>query len=161
VTWAKFGAEYADELANAQVSDAGFRLHTEGLMFLYRVEAPRMRIPKTVVRRFAGSPDYETAIKELLALGLWKDRGDAWEVVHSAEVVRQSLAAQRGKRDRDKAAQREHRKREKAARKDRGVSADVGAEVSGGVSGDTDSQTDSYPEVPTNGVKRPLPVVAQ
>jgi hypothetical protein len=143
MTWSKYGAEYSDELANAGVSDAAFRTHTEAIGWLYRVEDLKLRIPKHLVRRFAGSDEYDHAAKELTDLGLWRDRGDAWELVHHADVVRQSIQAQRQKRDRDKRAQQAKRDRAAAASKARSasVSADVPADVSHRISGDTDRQT--------------------
>ena len=54
----------------AVVTIASHRTHTEAIGWLYRVEDTGLRIPKTIVRRFAGSEGYETAIRELLLAGL-------------------------------------------------------------------------------------------
>ena len=148
MTWSKYGSEYSDELANAGVSDAAYRTHTEAIGWLYRVENLKLRIPKHLVRRFAGSDDYEAAVKELTGLGMWRDRTDTWEVIHHADVIRQSIQAQRQKRDRDKRAQQARRDRAATAAKGRSANGRVSADVSARVIGDTDSQTDSYPSAP-------------
>jgi hypothetical protein len=139
MTWAKYGAEYNDELANAGVSDAAYRTHSEGIAWLYLIEASRLRIPKNLVRRFAGSPDYELAIKELVDIGYWRDRNDAWEIIHHAGVIRQSIEAQKQLRERNKRAQKAHRTR---TAKPPPVSGDVSADISDAVSDSSDRQTD-------------------
>ena len=161
MTWAKYSTEFGDELAHAGLSDSAYRTHSEAIAYLYRLEDTKLRIPKAVVRRFAGSPDYELAIKELLAAGFWRDRGDAWEVVHHGDVIRQGIAAQRQKRERDKRAQREHRKRNTPPGTAPDVSADISDDVSAAVSGDTINQTTCFPPGTTNGVKRADPAVAK
>jgi hypothetical protein len=65
MTWAKYGSEYSDEIANAGLTDAAYRTHTEAIGWLYRIEDLKLRIPKHLLRRFAGSADYDTAVKEL------------------------------------------------------------------------------------------------
>ena len=111
MTWAKYGHEFWDECAMAGLSDAATRTHAEAIGWLYRLEDTSCRIPKHLVRRFAGSPDYERAAADLVAAGFWADLGEAWEVRHHREVIRQSIAAQRRKRDQDAARQRRHRQK--------------------------------------------------
>ena len=155
MTWSKYGSEYSDEIANACLSDAAYRTHTEAIGWVYRIEDLKLRIPKHLVRRFAGSDDYELAVKELAEAGFWRDRGDTWEIVHHADVIRQSIQAQRQKRDRDKRAQQARRKRVAAAPEPGSVSGDVSADISAGVIGDTDSQTDrSFPSAPRTQQRR-------
>jgi len=129
MTWSKYGSEYSDELANSGVSDAAYRTHTEAIGWLYRVEDLKLRIPKHLVRRFAGSEEHEAAAKELADLGIWRDHGDTWEIIHHAEVIRSSVQAQRQKRDRDKRAQSARRKRVSGAAEAGPVSGDVSADV--------------------------------
>jgi hypothetical protein len=129
VTYANKGTEFPDDCARAGLSDAAYRTHDEAIVWLYRVEETSLRIPKHLVRRFAGSDDFETAIKELVEIGFWRDRGDAWQVVHHSDVIRQRLAAQMAKRARDRRAQRNHRKRNKKPDARAGVSADISADV--------------------------------
>lgn len=131
MTWTKLGSEYSDELAAAGLSDSAYRTHTEAIGWCYHLEDTRLRIPKHLVRRFAGSDCYEAAAKELADAGYWRDLGDAWEIRHHADVIRQSILAQRQKRDRDKRAQAARRKRVSAAPDVSGdVSADPAAESS-------------------------------
>jgi hypothetical protein len=143
MTWAKFSTEFGDELARAALGDAAFRTHSEAIGWLYRLESTDLRIPKQLVRRFAGSPDYEVGIKELTAAGFWRDRGDAWEIVHHAAIIRQSIQQQRDYNERNRRAQRAHRKRKADERSK--VSDDVSAYVSDAVSGNTYIHTNSFP----------------
>jgi len=110
VTWTKFGDEFFDEMALAELSDSAVRTHAEGIGWVYRVEATDLRIPMTMLRRFAGSPDYEAAVKELVASGHWGEDGGSYVIHHHAEVIRQSLAAQQAKREHDRQRQRRNRK---------------------------------------------------
>ena len=153
--WSKFGTEYSDELADAALTDAAFRTHTEALMFLYRIESRDLRIRKHIIKRFAGSGEWDAAVRELVAKKFWREDGLDYIVVQHSSVYRQSVAAQRDKRERDKKAQQEHRNREKAARdgseggtaKGPSVSDDVSADVSTDVNAtQTDRQTDAYRE---------------
>jgi hypothetical protein len=150
VTWTKLGDEYSDEVAHAGLSDAAYRTHTEAIGWLYRIEDMRLCIPKSVVRRFAGSPDHELGIKDLAAAGYWRDRGDAWEVIHHAEIIRQSIQQQQDHRERNRRAQRAYRKR-KSERPE--VSADVSADVSGNT--DRQSRPANHLQVPPTGKARP------
>ena len=120
MTWTKLGQEYNDELAVLRLSDAAYRTHTEAIGWLYRVEEMSLLIAKHLVRRFASTVDPDAAIAELVTAGCWGDAGGSWQVVHHAEVVRQSIVAQQKKRRRDTHAQRAARSR---------VSADVSADV--------------------------------
>lgn len=135
MTWTKLGAEFWDDCANADLSDAAARTHAEAIGWVYRIERTDLRIPKHLVRRFAGSPCWDGAVADLVLAGFWQDCGDAYVLVHHAGVIRASIAAQRSKRERDKRSQRAWRKRNTTTDVSDGVSADV--------SGDADSQTDS------------------
>lgn len=115
MTWVKTGTEFPDDAADAGLSDAAYRTHHEALTWLYRVERDDMRVPKHLVRRFAGSSDYGPATEELVATGFWSDDGTSWVVEHHAEVLRQSLAAQVKHRAQER--ERQARKRAAAAAK--------------------------------------------
>jgi len=141
VTWTKLGIEFFDECAQAGLSDAAVRTHVEALGWLYRVESPDLKITKHLVRRFAGSPHWESAVAELVARGWWHDSANAYVVVHHADVFRQSVAAQQAKRIRDKKAQEAHRERE--AKKAVAGSAKF-EHVSADTSAYTGSQTNSH-----------------
>lgn len=143
MTWCKLGAEFDDECAAAGLSDAAYRTHVEAIGFLYRVERYDCRIPKHLIRRFAGSTAYDIAIKELVKIGYWREEDEAYFVMHHRDVVRQSLVAQQAKRSRDRTAQA--KKRARQSQKD--VSADVSAA--------TDRQTDKQPATEQGGVDWP------
>jgi hypothetical protein len=118
MTWAKYGVEFCDELADLGLSDAAARTHFEAIGYIYRTENTDLRIPARSLRRFAGSPDFEAAAKELTAEGCWRDDGDAYVIVHHADVVRQSLAAQRDRREQEKIRQRRKRAKDQADKPD-------------------------------------------
>jgi len=147
MTWAKYGAEFWDECANAELSDAAARTHAEAIGWVYRVERTDLRIPKHLVRRFVGSPQWDVAVRDLVAAGFWQDSGDAYVVVHHGDVIRASIAAQRLKRERDKRSQRQWRKR------------NIDPDVSGDVSAYADSQTDSQEEKVTKDETKGWPEV--
>lgn len=124
MTWVKTGTEFSDDIASAGLSDAAYRTHHEALTWLYRIERDDMRVPKHLVRRFAGSDQHEIAVKDLVAAGFWTDDGDAWVVEHHASVLRQSMAAQHKHRERER--ERQARKRAAAAKVDSNVGPNVG-----------------------------------
>lgn len=132
MTWTKLGVEFFDECAEAGLSDAAVRTHTEALSYLFRVESSDMRVRRNLIPRFAGSTEWQTAVAELIESGFWRNEGTSVRVLHHGDVFRSSLAAQQKKRDRDKRAQQ----------KARSISGVVSADVSAGISGDADRQTD-------------------
>src|SRR5690625_1858471 len=147
MTWTKLGDEFSDDCANADLTDAAYRTHDEAIAFVYRIERMDLRFGKRMVRRFAGSDQYEDGIALLLGLGWWRDHGDEYEIQHHADVIRASIAAQQSKRARDRRAQRQYRAKQGGAadgdtRASADVSADVSADASAAVSGDADRQTD-------------------
>ncbi|MFD7075240.1 hypothetical protein ACFV9G_13620 [Nocardioides sp. NPDC059952] len=113
MTWVKTGTEFPADAANDNLTDAAYRTHHEVITWLYVVERMDCRIPKRLVRKVAGSDEFEIAIKELLALGWWRDRGEDFEVVHHGLVVRGSLGAQQNKRAKDRRGQQAFRDRQK------------------------------------------------
>lgn len=138
MTWTKLGTEFFKECIHHGLSDAMTRTHAEAIGYLYDVEESSCRIPKRSVRLFAGSEDYTDAITGLVSLDWWKDNGTHWEVLHHADVVRQSIAAQQAKQSRDKRSQKAWRQRQKGADGEPPVSDDVSAY--------TDRQTDKQLE---------------
>jgi uncharacterized protein YdaU (DUF1376 family) len=135
MTYAKFGSEFPERLAADGMSDAAFRTHAEAVMWIYHVEVWDLRVPMHLLRRIAGSTDWETAaVKDLVAAGYWSDDGSAWVIRHHRQVIVASLAAQAAKRERDRKAQQSRRERL------RELSADVSADTS---AYQTDSQTAS------------------
>jgi hypothetical protein len=107
--WAKFGTEYRGQLMKAGLSDAAARTHTDALMWLYEIESPNLLIPKHLLKTITLA-DCELAAKELVTARFWRDRPDAWEVLHHADVYRSSRAAQAKHRAEERDRQRAKRK---------------------------------------------------
>lgn len=82
MTWSKFSDDYSDDCWT--LSDAAFRLHTEGIVWSNR-KLLDCRIPKDDLRRFAKRPE---AVNELLAVGWWSDDVDAYYIRHHAAYQR-------------------------------------------------------------------------
>ncbi|MGD7707738.1 hypothetical protein [Microlunatus sp. Y2014] len=140
MTWCKLGTEFYDQLAAANfpdhLDDACMNTHTQAIHYLYSVEGMTMRFKKRLLTRFATSSKADEAALVLVQTGTWADRGTEYEVVHHADVVRQSIAAQKIKRERDK-----NDKRKK--RSSGPVGSDVGSDTdSDVVATQTDRQTD-------------------
>jgi hypothetical protein len=106
MTYAKFGTEFGDDCAEANLSDAAFRTHMEAISYIYGQENFDCTVKKSTRHRWAGSERAEHAVAELIAKGMWKDGQTEWTVVHHGDVIRQSLAAQLKKREYDKRYQR-------------------------------------------------------
>lgn len=129
MTWTKFGSEFFDDCANAGLTDAAVRTHAEAISWVYKVENIELGFPRNLIRRFAGSDRWESAVEELVTVGWWVVHDDFYVLIHHADVIRASIVAQQVKRERDKRSQQAYRKRSAAP----SVSADVSAA--------TDSQT--------------------
>lgn len=82
MTWTKLSDDYSDDTWT--LSDAAFRLHTEGLIWSNR-KLLDCRIPRDDVRRFAKRPE---ALGELLACNWWREDGDVYEIRHHAAYQR-------------------------------------------------------------------------
>lgn len=145
MTWTKLGSEFFPECMHHGLSDAATRTHAEAIAYLYEVEEMSCTIPKRLVRTFAGSESFGDAIEVLVALEWWKDRGGKWEILHHADVIRQSIAAQIKQRDRTKRSSRSYRERHAGESED-GNSTDGTTGVTGHVTADVthhaDRQTD-------------------
>jgi hypothetical protein len=77
VTWTKLGDEFSDEARD--LTDAEYRTHSEALIWSNR-RGLDLVIPKRDLKKFAESPDAETATEGLIAKDWWADEGDAWNV---------------------------------------------------------------------------------
>ncbi|HEY2766247.1 MAG TPA: hypothetical protein VGJ13_19880 [Pseudonocardiaceae bacterium] len=161
MTWTKLGDEFWDECAAGGLTDEATRTHGEAIGWVYRIERTDLHIPKHLIRRFAGSTRWESAVVELASAGFWRDCGNTYLIEHHADVIRASIAAQRRKRERDKQAQRGWRKRATEPSVSADVSDGVSAYVSAGVSGDADSQTDSQEGKVTKNETNDWPEVRQ
>lgn len=142
MTWAKYGTEYFDQLVDMDLpdglTDACMLTHTQALHYLYSVEDMNMTFPKIALRRFATSTEADAAAQALVQAGAWIDQGRRFQVIHHADVFRQSLASQTLKKARDKGAQQRKRDRESGSKGAPNVSADISADV---VATQTDRQT--------------------
>jgi hypothetical protein len=150
MTWTKLPTSYSDDLASAGLTDAAYRTHTEAIQWLYHCEIRTGRIPKHIVRRFASSPDYEQAIKDLLALGYWADDVDTYTLIQHAAVIAESLEAQESRKASNKRAQQAYRDKRKpvSADDDAGVSADVGTRGHADVSADVSApDSNNHPSI--------------
>ena len=76
MTWTKLGDEFTDECWT--LTDAAFRLHTEGLVWSNR-KSTDGQLAKEDMLRWARHPE---AAEELLAIGWWKDCGTYYKIVH-------------------------------------------------------------------------------
>ncbi|OBI00571.1 hypothetical protein [Mycobacterium sp. E2733] len=158
MTWTKLSDDFSDDCW--ELSDAAYRLHSEGLVWSNR-KLLDCRLPKSDIRRWAKRPD---AADELVACGWWRDIGDAYVIVHHAvyQRTRDAVLAQQdanqknGQRGgRPKGPPRERRPRKRSTkihslteslteRRSESVSVRIGSDVS-----ETRSLTESKSESPT------------
>lgn len=82
MTWTKLGDEFGDECAD--LSDAAFRTHVEGLIWTMRRETGGFIVSKDV-KRFSESPHAEAAIAELVATGWWSIERQGYRINHHME----------------------------------------------------------------------------
>lgn len=122
MTWAKYGTEFFDQLAEYDLpddmDDVCQLTHTQVLHYLYSTEDLSGVFLKKNLRRIASSPKAEAAGKILAAFGIWADRGNKYEIIHHAEVYRQSLGYQIGKRESERVRQQRHRNKSKGGAPD-------------------------------------------
>ncbi|UXN30692.1 hypothetical protein [Glutamicibacter sp. M10] len=151
MTWAKYGTEFFDQLAEydlpADMDDVCQLTHTQVIHYLYSTEDLSGVFLKKNLRRIASSPNAEAAGKILASFGIWADRGNKYEIIHHAEVYRQSLGFQIGKREAERVRQQKHRSKGKGDTPDdpKGgvdVTEDVTRDV---LTAQTDRQTDIQP----------------
>ncbi|MDT0353729.1 hypothetical protein [Pseudonocardia charpentierae] len=79
MTFAKLSDDFPDDCWN--LSDAAYRLHSEGLVWSAR-KLLNCRVPVDDLRRFARRPE---AVPELLAVGWWAQDGDVYVIRHHAQ----------------------------------------------------------------------------
>jgi hypothetical protein len=109
LTWTKLSDDFGDQCAD--LSDAAFRTHVEGLLWVMRRETGG-RLTHRDLRRFAESEDAVGAAAELVALGWWTTHAHGFTVVHHIEhqpepdvlLARREADAARQRRRRRKAA---------------------------------------------------------
>jgi hypothetical protein len=109
MTWTKLSDTFGSEVS--RLSDAAFRMHVEGLLYVMRNETGGL-IPTEALGWFAGTEDPGKAVAVLLDRSFWIDRGDAYEVVHHMEHQPEpDVIAKRREND----AKRQARKRRRDA----------------------------------------------
>lgn len=109
MTWLKVSDDYPDQCAD--LSDAAYRTHTEGLCWCMRRETGGY-LSRRDVRRMAESNQAEEAVQELLELGFWEVEGNGYRIKHhmehqpEPEVIRKrrEAAAERQRKNRLKKA---------------------------------------------------------
>ena len=147
MTWAKYGTEFYDQLVDCDfpdhLSDACMNTHAQAIHYLYSVESMDMTFPKARLHRFATSPKAQDAADILVRNGLWTTRGNRYEVIHHADVFRQSLAAQQTKKEGNKERKRRERARKNGGDPDGPRGSNVTEDVTRDVTADTDRQTTS------------------
>ncbi|MBD3946473.1 hypothetical protein [Nocardioides ganghwensis] len=80
MTWAKLSDDFGD--ACADLSDAAFRTHVEGLLWAMRRETGGDLSPRDI-RRFVETADPASAIAELVAAGFWQETQTGWRITHA------------------------------------------------------------------------------
>jgi hypothetical protein len=107
--WARFEDEFDDECAD--LPDAAYRLHVAAILWIYRTEQAGLRVPRHVALRLGGK-NYVRSAGRLVAEAFWKPNGDGWEVVHHADVIRESFRRVTNTRIKNKAIARARRRRD-------------------------------------------------
>jgi hypothetical protein len=82
MTWTKLSDDFSDDCWT--LSDAAYRLHTEGLVWSNR-KLLGGQLSKEELRRWAKRPE---AADELVAAGWWEDEGDHYRIIHHARYQR-------------------------------------------------------------------------
>lgn len=90
MTWLKLGDEYPDDCAEVGLSDAAFRLHTEGLSWVMKRETDGLIRRHELHRLNAVQGDTDDALKELVGHGFWVEVDDpaGWLVLHQMKHQR-------------------------------------------------------------------------
>lgn len=97
-------ADFPMDCYRANLSNAAYRTHHEGLNYSNRYMLDGL-VPKSDMRRFAGSEDYVAAIDQLVACGFWLDTADCYRIVAHIEdqpskdqvVARRAAGRERGR----------------------------------------------------------------
>jgi hypothetical protein len=109
MTWTKLSDDFAEECAD--LSDAAFRTHVEGLLWTMRRETDGTLRPRDVPR-LAESPDWQAGVEELVRVGFWEQCDNGYLIVHHMEHQPEAEVIEARRRN---DAERQRRKRRKAA----------------------------------------------
>lgn len=121
MTWLKLSDSFGDECADAELSDAAFRTHVEGLLWTMRRESGG-RLTARDVKRFAETNCPDVAVVELIRAGFWTETASGHAVVHHMDQQAEpKILAQRRKL----AADRQRGVRRRKARLDPEPTIDV------------------------------------
>lgn len=102
MTWLKVSDDFPDQCAD--LSDAAYRTHTEGLCWCMRRETGGY-LSRRDVRRMAESEWADEAVQELLDAGFWVAEGEGYRIKHhmehqpSPETVERQRRSQRLRSD--------------------------------------------------------------
>jgi len=116
VTWTKLGDEFPDECW--ELSDAAYRLHTEGLCWS-NLKGTDGRLLKSEMRRWAKRPE---AAAELVNVGWWEDHGEAFQLVHHLAAQRTAASIRNQSNANSRNGKRGGRPRKNAAQKSESLS---------------------------------------
>jgi hypothetical protein len=112
VTWLKLSDDFEEDCVRADLSDAAFRCHVDGLLWAMRRENGGF-LDSLAIRKGIETQSREAAIAELLAAGFWRRAQGGFQVVHGMDDQPEpDVIAARRKADRERQA----RRRDKAAR---------------------------------------------
>lgn len=106
----RLGPNFSYDAAIAGLSDAAFRTHVEALQWSNE-RLLDLVLPKHHLRRFAETDDLDAAAAELVAVGWWDDRGDAWYLAYGGAEQSRDRARAEGRRAQNAEAQRRRRRR--------------------------------------------------
>ena len=105
-TWIKLGAGFIDD-CDVLSSDA-LRTHITAIARAYRTK--ELQIPIRAAERITS----RDAVAELIDRKFWRSDGEYCEILHHADVILESLEAQRLYRERSRRKQRAYRERQAA-----------------------------------------------
>ena len=112
MVWVKLTDDFPDAAARAELSDAAFRVHVEGLCWAMRRENGGL-LDRVDIRKACETEDPKPAIRELVGAGWWQAApGDRLQIVHSMDDQPEPEVIQ-ARRCND--ASRQRRKRRRAA----------------------------------------------
>ena len=96
MTWLKLSDDFDDDCARADLSDAAFRTHVQGLLYTMRRETDGWLDDRTV-RRMPDTLDGPASVAELVDAGFWQRVDGGYRVVHQMEwqPTSNDLAARR------------------------------------------------------------------
>ncbi len=118
MTWLKLSDDFSDQCARAGLSDAGYRMHVEGLGWCMRRETGG-HLSERDVLRCAETGDPADAVRELLGCGFWTREGSGYRVLHHMDLQDDpELIAQRRKNATQR--MREYRRRQAGLSDDHG-----------------------------------------